>query len=111
MLNGNHLIAGEWVSGENIFASDPAFGEPHQFAIGTPAHVDRAVIAAEEAFAAFSNTSRIERAVFLRRIAEEIEARGAEITAIGSQETGLPALRLEGERGRTTGQLRLFAHT
>jgi NADP-dependent aldehyde dehydrogenase len=43
------------------------------------------------------------------RIADAIEARGPQITAIGSSETGLPAARLEGERGRTTGQLRLFA--
>ena len=41
--------------------------------------------------------------------ADEIEARGAKITAIGTAETGLPEARLEGERGRTTGQLRLFA--
>ena len=46
---------------------------------------------------------------FLDRIADEIEARGSEITAIGCAESGLPAARLEGERGRTTGQLRLFA--
>ena len=42
-------------------------------------------------------------------IADEIDARGAEITEIGTSETGLPEARLEGERGRTTGQLRLFA--
>jgi hypothetical protein len=46
--------------------------------------------------------SPAERAAFLNRIADEIEAR-AEITEIGTQETGLPAARLEGERGRTTG--------
>ncbi|MFC3119805.1 aldehyde dehydrogenase family protein [Jhaorihella thermophila] len=45
----------------------------------------------------------------MRRIADEIESRGAAITAQGQKETGLPAARLEGERGRTTGQLRLFA--
>ncbi len=31
------------------------------------------------------------------------------ITEIGIQETGLPEARLQGERGRTVGQLRLFA--
>eukprot|EP01031_Cornospumella_fuschlensis_P050868 gene50868-62214_t len=46
---------------------------------------------------------------FLRAIADEIEARAEAITEIGSQETGLPEARLQGERGRTTGQLRLFA--
>ncbi len=109
MLNGNHLIAGEWVTGESTFASVPAHGQAHQFAIGTPALVDRAVGAAEAAYSTYANTSRADRAAFLRKIAEEIEARGEEITKIGSQETGLPTARLEGERGRTTGQLRLFA--
>ena len=46
---------------------------------------------------------------FLNTIADEIEARADDITAIGTQETGLPEARLQGERGRTTGQLRLFA--
>ena len=109
MLTGKHLIAGDWVLGEATFRSSPAQGEALEFSVGTPAHVDRAVRAAEAAFAAFGQTSREERAVFLERIADEIEARGPEITAIGTGETGLPAARLDGERGRTTGQLRLFA--
>lgn len=45
----------------------------------------------------------------MNRIADEIDVRGDQITLIGSQETGLPEARLIGERGRTTGQLRLFA--
>ncbi|WP_370320195.1 aldehyde dehydrogenase (NADP(+)) [Oricola sp.] len=109
MLSGNHLIAGDWVAGEATFASEPAHGEAHDFAVGTPAHVDAAVTAAEEAFRTYGYSSREERAAFLEAIADEIEARGAEITAIGTSETGLPEARLEGERGRTTGQLRLFA--
>jgi NADP-dependent aldehyde dehydrogenase len=109
MLNGNHLIAGEWVTGETTFDSDPAHGEAHKFAVGTPALVDRAVQAGEAAFSIYANTSRADRAAFLRCVADEIEARGAEITEIGSHETGLPEARLIGERGRTTGQLRLFA--
>ena len=109
MLSGNHLIAGDWVSGEATFASEPAHGEAHDFSVGTPAHVDAAVTAAEEAFRSYGYSSREDRAAFLDAIADEIEARGAEITAIGTSETGLPDARLEGERGRTTGQLRLFA--
>lgn len=57
----------------------------------------------------YGYASRAERAAFLRAIADEIEARADEITEIGTQETGLPTARLQGERGRTTGQLRLFA--
>ncbi|MCZ4290657.1 aldehyde dehydrogenase (NADP(+)) [Hoeflea alexandrii] len=109
MLTGKHLIAGNWVAGDATFKSEPAHGDVHEFAVGTPAHVDTAVKAAEEAFWSFGYSSRAERAALLNAIADEIEARGAEITAIGTSETGLPEARLEGERGRTTGQLRLFA--
>ena len=109
MLTGHHLIAGTWVAGEAVFHSAPAEGPAHAFAAGTPRDIDAACQGAEAAFAAYAATSRAARAVFLDRIADEIEARGAEITAIGVAETGLPAGRLEGERGRTTGQLRLFA--
>ncbi|MFN3576466.1 MAG: aldehyde dehydrogenase (NADP(+)) [Tabrizicola sp.] len=112
MLTGKHLIAGEWVGSAQTFQSSPAHGPAHSFAVGTPAHVEAACEAAEAAFADYSAVKRVDRAAFLNRIADEIEARGAEITEIGSQETGLPAARLEGERGRTTMQLRLFAsHT
>ena len=109
MLTGKHLIAGEWVGSAQSFSSSPAHGPAYSFATGTPAHVEAACEAAEAAFADYSAVSRAKRAAFLNRIADEIEARGAEITEIGTQETGLPAARLEGERGRTTMQLRLFA--
>ena len=109
MLTGKHLIAGNWVAGDTTFKSSPASGEALTFSIGTPAHVNAAVEAAEAAYPSYSALSREQRATFLDRIADEIEARGVEITAIGTSETGLPVARLEGERGRTTGQLRLFA--
>ncbi|WP_299944805.1 aldehyde dehydrogenase (NADP(+)) [uncultured Ruegeria sp.] len=109
MLTGKHLIAGEWISSEQTFTSDPAHGPSHDFAIGTPALVDAAVEAAEDAFASFGWSTRADRAALLRKIADEIDARGDAITEIGTQETGLPEARLQGERGRTVGQLRLFA--
>jgi len=109
MLTGKHLIAGNWVAGDATFTSEPAHGDAHDFSVGTPAHVDAAVQAAEDAFWSFGYSSRAERAALLNAIADEIEARGEEITAIGTSETGLPEARLQGERGRTTGQLRLFA--
>ncbi|WP_439529542.1 aldehyde dehydrogenase (NADP(+)) [Pannonibacter sp.] len=109
MLTGKHLIAGAWVAGTDVFSSSPVTGEPRQFAAGGPAEVDAAVKAAEAASAAYAATSREDRAVFLERITTEIEARGADITEVAAAETALPTARLEGERGRTTGQLRLFA--
>jgi len=107
--HGKHLIAGEWIATKETFSSEPVTGPVHHFSVGTPELVDQAAKAAEEAFWTYAYSSREIRAAFLDAIAEEIEKRGAEITEIGSQETGLPAGRLEGERGRTTGQLRLFA--
>ncbi|MCA0872786.1 aldehyde dehydrogenase (NADP(+)) [Seohaeicola saemankumensis] len=107
--HGKHLIAGEWIAGTTRFPSEPAHGSAHLFSVGTPDLVNRACTAAEEAYWTYGWTSREQRAVFLDRIADEIDARGAAITAIGTSETGLPAARLEGERGRTTGQLRMFA--
>ncbi|MCA0848696.1 aldehyde dehydrogenase (NADP(+)) [Salipiger thiooxidans] len=107
--HGKHLIAGEWVAGAATFDSEPAHGPSHAFAVGTPELVDAACKAAEDAFWSFGYSTRAARADFLDAIADEIEARAAAITEIGTQETGLPEARLNGERGRTTGQLRLFA--
>ncbi|WP_417258919.1 aldehyde dehydrogenase (NADP(+)) [Celeribacter sp.] len=107
--HGKHLIAGDWIGTEATFMSEPATGTAHPFSVGTPALVDQAARAAEEAFWSFGYSTREERAAFLNAIADEIEARAEAITQIGSQETGLPEARLQGERGRTTGQLRLFA--
>ncbi|MEM5471664.1 aldehyde dehydrogenase (NADP(+)) [Hoeflea sp. AS60] len=109
MLTGKHLIAGNWIAGDATFKSEPAHGDAHEFSVGTPAHVDAAAKAAEEAFWSFGYSTRAQRAELLNAIADEIEARGEEITAIGTSESGLPEARLQGERGRTTGQLRLFA--
>lgn len=109
MLSGKHLIAGEWVAGDGTFANAPAHGQAHMFSVGTPAHIETAAQAAEEAFWSYGYSMQAERAAFLAAIADEIEARADAITEIGSAETGLPKARLEGERGRTTGQLRLFA--
>jgi NADP-dependent aldehyde dehydrogenase len=109
MLKSQHLIAGSWVGGDATFANEPVSGAADSFATGAPELVARACEAAEAAFWSYGHSTRADRATFLRAIADEIEARGAEITAMGCKETGLPEGRLEGERGRTTGQLRLFA--
>jgi NADP-dependent aldehyde dehydrogenase len=109
MLTGKHLIAGDWIEGEATFRSAPSRGEPQTYSVGSPALVARACEAAEAAFADYAATSRADRAAFLDRIAEELDARGDEITEVGTAETGLPEARLIGERGRTAGQLRLFA--
>ena len=97
---GKHFVAGEWLDGAGTFASSPAHGPSHEFAVGTVELVNRACEAAEEAFWTYGNASRKDRAAFLRAIADEIEARAEAITEIGTQETGLPVARLQGERGQ-----------
>lgn len=71
--------------------------------------VDAAAQAAHTAFAKYSHTSPEQRAHFLDEIATQIEALGANLQNVASLETGLPLARLQGETGRITGQLRLFA--
>ncbi len=107
--HGKHLIAGEWVAGDTTFDNAPTSGPTHAFAVGTTPLVDQACAAAEEAFWSYGYSTRDERTAFLNAIADEIEARADLITEIGSRESGLPEARLQGERGRTVGQLRLFA--
>ncbi|KXF75715.1 2,5-dioxovalerate dehydrogenase [Paramesorhizobium deserti] len=107
--HGKHLIAGEWIASKEQFSSEPAHGPTHSFSVGTVDLVNQAAEAAEEAFWSYAYSTREFRANFLEAIADEIEARGVAITQIGTQETGLPEARLNGERGRTTSQLRLFA--
>ena len=107
--HGKHLIAGDWIKSDQTFSSNPAHGPEHKFSIGTPELVRQACEASEAAFMSYGYSSRESRAAFLNAIADEIEARAEAITEIGTQESGLPEARLQGERGRTTGQLRLFA--
>ena len=107
--HGRHFVAGERIATVAQFHSVPVDGPAQAFSVGTPALVDAACRAAEDAFWSFGYSAREERAVFLETIADEIEARADAITDIGNRETGLPAARLVGERGRTVTQLRLFA--
>nr|WP_211111919.1 aldehyde dehydrogenase (NADP(+)) [Azospirillum aestuarii] len=84
-------------------ALDPAFGG------GGAAEVDRACQLAWDAFDRFRETAPEDRAVFLEAVARNILDLGDELIVRAVAESGLPRARLEGERGRTVGQLRLFA--
>ena len=72
MLTGKHYITGEWVETDGRFLSQPVKGAAHEFCVGTPALVEKAVIAAERAFEAYAATSRDTRANFLTMIADRI---------------------------------------
>lgn len=72
-------------------------------------HINLACELAAKSFVEYSNTEPQKRAAFLETIADEIINLGDELIQRAMAETGLPQARLEGERGRTTGQLKLFA--
>lgn len=112
-------VTGQLLMGhENVFAHGPAVRalnpatgdslEPAFNGAGVE-EVDRACALAEAAAVAFRTTSLSVRAGFLDTIAAEIEGLGDILIERCLLETGLPRARLEGERGRTCGQLRLFA--
>ena len=107
MLTGKNLIDGKWVTSDTLEKSEDLGG--FGFYQATEAQVDQAAKAARAAFREYAGKTRSERAAFIRTIADEIEARGADITETGVKETGLPEMRLNGERGRTVGQLKMFA--
>lgn len=71
--------------------------------------VDAACRAAETAFDAFRETPPSARAALLEAIAAQLEQAAADIVATAHAETALSVARLQGELGRTTGQLRFFA--
>ena len=112
-LLGKNLIAGEpSAEGTDTFhAADPrdASALEPAFASATPSEVSRAVEAAAAAHPTFEAAGREARARLLEAVADGIEALGSPLLERASAETGLPLGRFEGERGRTCGQLRLFA--
>lgn len=114
-LTGKMLIGQQAISGhrEAIRAINPATDAPLEpaYAGGSREHVEQACALAWAAFDTYRETSLAERAGFLDVIADTIEALGDELIERAMAETGLPRPRIQGERGRTCGQLRSFART
>lgn len=81
-----------------------------EFFIAIKKDVDNAMTKAQDAFQDFSKSDWSKRANFLETIASEMENLGDELVQRASAETGLPEARIIGERGRTVGQLRMFAN-
>ena len=88
------------VSGEEM--------EPAYLAEGEES-VEAVCSLAAAAFVDFRERSGAEKAGFLRAIADEVDALEEEIVSRMTRETGLPEGRCRMEKGRTCGQLRLFA--
>lgn len=108
MLLGTTAVSGTEASFKAINPATNASLEP-AYATASKAQVEQACALAHAAFPIYRETGLEQRAAFLEACAEEIEAIGDALIERAMLETGLPRARLEGERGRTTGQLRLFA--
>ncbi|HKH64847.1 MAG TPA: aldehyde dehydrogenase family protein [Solirubrobacterales bacterium] len=93
------FIGGEWVEpsgADPIEVVNPTTEEVMGTIPGcSPLDVDRAVVAARDAFESWAQTSREERAGFIAAIAEGLQGRAEEITATITQELGMP-LKLSG---------------
>jgi NADP-dependent aldehyde dehydrogenase len=112
-VSGHNYIAGtRSAKGTNTLRSHEAStGEalPYRFHQATLDEVDCAAVTAASAYPTFRNLSAARRAEFLDAIASELEALDDDFIALVCRETALPTGRIQGERARTSGQMRLFA--
>lgn len=112
-ITGTQLIGHQNIPGvgASFHAVDPSTGQalPVTWHGADAGQVDQAVQLALAAFPTYRETTPTQRAAFLEAIAQAILDLGDELITRTMQETGLPRGRLEGERGRTVNQLRLFA--
>ena len=112
-LTGELLIGATATRGANgeLRAVEAATGNKLEPGFGgaTLQDLDRAAALADAAFDPYRALPLEERAKFLETIAQNILDIGDDLIVRAMAETGLPRARLEGERGRTVGQLRLFA--
>ncbi|MDE1169546.1 MAG: aldehyde dehydrogenase (NADP(+)) [Pseudomonas sp.] len=112
-ISGLNFIGGQrsGAGSVKLQSLDASTGEalPYYFVQASEAEVDAAAIAAAQAYPAYRSLPAVRRAEFLDAIADEIDALGDDFVATVCRETALPAGRIQGERGRTSGQMRLFA--
>jgi NADP-dependent aldehyde dehydrogenase len=112
-LTGQYIIAGERRGvGEVFYAYDPAKGasiDDIGFFCSGDQDIADACAAAADAAIPYADLPLETRAAFLDAIATHIEGLGDALIERACRESGLPVARITGERGRTCGQLRLFA--
>ncbi|MEJ2384237.1 MAG: aldehyde dehydrogenase (NADP(+)) [Xanthomonadales bacterium] len=111
-ITGKSLVAGQWVAPDGrVFPSfNPYTGTPfNAFRECTEREVDDALRAAQRAWQHMRGLDGQTIGALLDAVADEIEALGEDLLDTCDAETGLGRVRLEGERGRTTGQIRAFA--
>jgi len=110
-----HFIGGKQVpsaNGATFGVTDPVSNQVYlQAAAGGPEDVDRAVEAATAAFETgpWPGMAARARARALNKIADAIEARGNEIAAVETFDTGLPVTQAKGQAARAAENFRFFA--
>lgn len=113
MIKGTNLIGfDESGNGQNsLQAVNPRKNKPlpEKFYIAQDSDIDNAVDKSLKAFQEYKNLSGRKKADFLESIGNEIMNLGDTLIDRGMSETGLPSGRLQGERGRTVNQLKMFA--
>lgn len=115
MITGKSLIAGNWLADDaqpSFVAYSPLKNQDmsQSYAFVTEPMLEQAANAADDAFLTYSEVSASKRAEFLEAIAENILGLGDELIETTHLETGLPHVRLQGERMRTVNQLKTFAN-
>src|SRR5450432_3527891 len=98
-------------NGEIFYGYNPFTGKQLSvvFKEATATEINESVELAHKAFTTYRKTTPAQRSLFLEEIANNIDALGDDLLKIINEETALPMARLAGERGRATGQLKLFA--
>ncbi|MBA1274732.1 aldehyde dehydrogenase (NADP(+)) [Stutzerimonas azotifigens] len=112
ILGHNYIAGGRSATGTATLQSlDASTGEalPYEFHQATEDEVNAAAEAAAAAYPVYRALPAELRAAFLDAIADELDALGEDFVALVCRETALPTGRIQGERGRTSGQMRLFA--
>lgn len=110
-----HYIDGELVDsidGATFDVLDPVSNETYvQAASGSAADIYRAVTAAKRAFdeGPWPRMKNRERARILNRIADQVEARDAELAELETFDTGLPITQALGQAQRAAENFRFFA--
>ena len=111
-ITGKSFIACQSVNpaGKAFNSFNPYTGESfNSFNSCGAEEIEAALAAARQAYADMGSMDGSAIAGLLEAVADEIEALGDALLETCDAETGLGLVRLTGERGRTTGQLRAFA--
>lgn len=112
-MHGKNIIGFELIESpqNTVKAYSPQKGETMEaFQTASDVEVNYAMKKASEAFKIYRLMSGVRKAEFLEAIGDEIMSLGDKLIQRAMEETALPEPRLIGERGRTIGQLQLFAN-